>query len=189
MTRIVVTGVGMVTPLGLDKQSTWESLLAGKSGADTVSLFDVEPFPATIACEVKGFDPSTFMNPKEVRQTDRYIQFAMAAANEAVRESGLEVTDDNRNDVATIIGSGYGGIGTVQNAVETLATRGPGRVSPFLMPMMVTEMGAAKVSIAMGARGPRLFRHVVLLLRLRFYRRGGGPHPTWRCHGRARRWC
>ena len=144
----------MVTPLGLDKQSTWESLLAGKSGADTVSLFDVEPFPATIACEVKGFDASEFMNPKEVRQTDRYIQFAMAAANEAVKESGLEVTDDNRNDVATIIGSGYGGLGTVQNAVETLATRGPGRVSPFLMPMMVTEMGAAKVSIALGARGP-----------------------------------
>ena len=83
MTRIVVTGVGMVTPLGLDKQSTWESLLAGKSGAGAVSLFDVEPFPATIACEVKGFDASTFMNPKEVRQTDRYIQFAMAAANEA----------------------------------------------------------------------------------------------------------
>ncbi len=154
MTRIVVTGVGMVTPLGLDTQTTWDSLLAGKSGADTVSLFDVEPYSTTIACEVKGFDPSTFMDRKEVRQTDRYIQFAMAAADQAVNDSGLEVTDDNRNEVATIIGSGYGGIGTVQNAVETLSTRGPNRVSPFLMPMMVTEMGAAKVSIALGARGP-----------------------------------
>ena len=154
MTRIVVTGIGMVTPLGLDTQSTWDSLLAGQSGADTVSLFDVEPFPTTIACEVKDFDPSHVMNPKEVRQTDRYIQFAMTAAFEAAASSGLDVSDENRNDVATIIGSGYGGIGTVQNAVETLSTRGPGRVSPFLMPMMVTEMGAAKVSIALGARGP-----------------------------------
>ena len=132
--------------------------------------------------------PPRFMNPKEVRQTDRYIQFAMAAANQAVAESGLEVTDDNRNDVATIIGSGYGGIGTVQNAVETLATRGPGRVSPFLMPMMVTEMGAAKVSIAHRRARPRLLRHVVLLLRLRLHRRGGGPHPTWRRNHRPRRW-
>ncbi len=154
MTRVVVTGVGMVTPLGLDTQSTWEALLAGRSGADRVSLFDVEPFPTTIACEVKGFDPSGFMNPKEIRQSDRYIRFAMSAALEAVEKSGLEVTPANRDNVATIIGSGYGGIGTIQDAVETLGARGPGRVSPFLMPMMVTEMGASKVSIALGARGP-----------------------------------
>ncbi len=154
MNRVVLTGVGMVTPLGLNTQGTWDALLAGESAAGTVSLFDVEPFPATSACEVKGFDASSFMNPKEVRQTDRYIQFAMAAAFEAVRNSGLEITSANRDDVATIIGSGYGGIGSMQTAVETLTARGPGRVSPFLMPMMAAEMGAAKVSIALGARGP-----------------------------------
>ena len=154
MTQIAVTGIGMVTPLGLDTQSTWDALLAGESGAAPVSLFDAEPFSTRIACEVKGFDPTDFMNPKEARQTDRYIQFAMAAAFEAVKDSGLEVTPENSEDVATIIGSGYGGLGTVQDAVQTLASRGPSRVSPFLMPMMVTEMGAAKVSIALGARGP-----------------------------------
>ena len=154
MTQIAVTGVGMVTPLGLDTRSTWDALLAGESGAAPVSLFDAEPFSTRIACEVKGFSPTDFMNPKEARQTDRYIQFAMAAAFEAVKDSGFEVTPENSEDVATIIGSGYGGLATVQDAVQTLASRGPGRVSPFLMPMMVTEMGAAKVSIALGARGP-----------------------------------
>lgn len=151
--RVVVTGIGMVTPLGNDTDTTWNALLSGVSAADTVTLFDVEPFSARIACEVKEFDPTSFMDRKEARQTDRYIQFAMAAAQQAVANAGVQITPENAEDVATIIGSGYGGIGTIQAQVQNLSTRGPSRVSPFLMPMMVTEMGASKVSIALGAKG------------------------------------
>jgi 3-oxoacyl-[acyl-carrier-protein] synthase II len=144
----------MVTPLGNDTETTWSALLAGRSAADTVTLFDPEPFQTRIACEVKEFDPTNFMDRKEVRQTDRYIQFAMAAAMEAVASAGVRITQQNAEDVATIIGSGYGGVGTFQQQVENLMARGPSRVSPFLMPMMVTEMGAAKVSIHLGCKGP-----------------------------------
>ncbi len=154
MTRVVVTGIGMVTPLGHDTDTTWNALLAGTSAAGPITLFDAEAFPSRIACEVRDFDASTFMDRKEVRQTDRYIQFAMAAAFQAVEDSNLTIDSTNATEVATIIGSGYGGIGTFQQQVEALVQRGPGRVSPFLMPMMVTEMGAAKVSIALGAKGP-----------------------------------
>ncbi len=154
LTRVVVTGIGMVTPLGHDTDTTWKALLAGTSAAGPITLFDAEPFPSRIACEVRDFDPSTFMDRKEVRQTDRYIQFSMAAAFQAVENANLTIDPANATEVATIIGSGYGGIGTFQQQVEALVQRGPGRVSPFLMPMMVTEMGAAKVSIALGAKGP-----------------------------------
>ena len=156
MTRVVVTGIGMVTPLGNDTDTTWNALLTGRSAAATVTLFDVEGFPCRIACEVKGFEPADYMPKKEVRQTDRYIQFAMAAARQAVDNARLQIGPHNAEDVATLIGSGYGGIGTLQEQVEVLKTKGPSRVSPFLMPMMVTEMGASKVSIALGAKGPAL---------------------------------
>ena len=152
--RVVVTGIGMVTPLGNDKGSTWNKLISGDSGAAPVTLFDTEPFLTKIACEVKDFDPLTVMDRKEARQTDRYIQFAMAASKEAVIDSGLNINADNAEHIATIIGSGYGGISTIQDQVGILNSRGPNRVSPFLMPMMVAEMGASKVSIALGTKGP-----------------------------------
>ena len=154
MARVAVTGIGMVTPLGNDTDTTWAALLAGRSAADGITLFDPEPFPSRIACEARDFDPVAFMDRKEARQTDRYIQFAMAAAFQALENAALSIGAHNANDVATIIGSGYGGIGTFQQQVETFAERGPSRVSPFLMPMMVAEMGASKVSIALGAKGP-----------------------------------
>lgn len=152
--RVVVTGMGMVTPLGNDKGSTWSALINGNSGAGPVTLFDPEPFSTKIACEVKNFDPLTVMDRKEARQTDRYIQFAMAASKEALIDSGLTINADNAEQIATIIGSGYGGISTIQDQVGILNSRGPNRVSPFLMPMMVAEMGASKVSIALGTKGP-----------------------------------
>ena len=154
MARVVVTGIGMVTPLGNDTEMTWDALLAGRSAAAGVTLFDPEPFPSRIACEAWDFDPVAFMDRKEARQTDRYIQFAMAAAFQAVENAALSIGSENATDVATIIGSGYGGIGTFQQQVEAFVERGPNRVSPFLMPMMVAEMGASKVSIALGAKGP-----------------------------------
>ena len=154
MARVVVTGIGMVTPLGNDTMTTWARLIEGSSAAAPVTLFDPSPFPSRIACEVKGFDPAAYMPRKEARQTDRYIQFAMAAAQQAVEAARLEIGPHNAEQVATIIGSGYGGISTFQEQVEMLSSRGPTRVSPFLMPMMVTEMGASKVSIATGAKGP-----------------------------------
>ena len=154
MARVVVTGIGMVTPLGNDTETTWNKLLAGTSAAAPVTLFDPESFLSKIACEAKDFDPLTFMDRKEVRQTDRYIQFAMAAAAQAVEHAALKIDSSNATEIATIIGSGYGGIGTFEKQVEALVERGPNRVSPFLMPMMVTEMGASKVSIALGTKGP-----------------------------------
>jgi 3-oxoacyl-[acyl-carrier-protein] synthase II len=151
--RVVVTGIGMVTPLGNDTDTTWNALISGQSGAGKVSLFDSSPFPTNIACEVKNFDPSLFMDRKEIRQTDRYIQFAMAAAHQALENSGLKIDNNNCEDIATIIGSGYGGLSTIEKQVGILNSKGHNRVSPFLMPMMVAEMGAAKVSIALGAKG------------------------------------
>ncbi len=144
----------MVTPLGNDTETTWDALLAGQSAAATITLFDPEPFPSRIACEVQGFDPTSFMDRKEARQTDRYIQFAMGAALQAVEDADLSIGSENATEIATIIGSGYGGIGTFQQQVEAFVGRGPNRVSPFLMPMMVAEMGASKVSIALGTKGP-----------------------------------
>jgi len=152
--RVVVTGIGMVTPIGNDKGSTWDGLVKGNSGAGPVTLFDSDPFLTKIACEVKNFDPLNFMDRKEARQTDRYIQFAMAASQEALADSGLSIDKNNAEQIATIIGSGYGGLGTIQDQVTILQSKGPNRVSPFLMPMMVAEMGASKVSIALGTKGP-----------------------------------
>jgi 3-oxoacyl-[acyl-carrier-protein] synthase II len=154
--RVVVTGMGAVSPVGLDVQSTWESLLAGRCGVGPITLFDAADQEVTIAAEVKAFDPAVAMDRKEVRRNDRFVQFAMAAAREALLSSGLEIGPDNRDHVGVIIGSGIGGIGTLSEQIQVLREKGPRRVSPFLVPMMIADMASGQVSIALGARGPNV---------------------------------
>ena len=146
----------MVTPLGNDPQTTWKTLLAGQSGIGPITRFDTEGFQTTIAAEVRGFDPTDYMSKKEALRTDPFIQFAIAAAAQAVENAGLEITADNATEIATMIGSGIGGMATMATEMEELITKGPRRVSPFLIPMMVGDMAAGKVSIHLGTKGPAI---------------------------------
>ncbi len=152
--RVVITGIGMVSPLGLDRQSTWNSLVAGKSGVAPIASFDAENYKTTIAAEVKGFDPDGILGRKEARRMDRFVQLAATAALEAVKHAGLTINADNTERVSVMIASGIGGIITLSQQVGVLHERGPSRISPFLVPMMLPDMASGQVSIMLGARGP-----------------------------------
>ncbi len=152
--RVVVTGLGVVSPVGLTAPTTWEALVRGQSGIAPITLFDPAGQDVTFAAEVKDFEPGRFMDRKEVRRTDRVIQFAVAAAHEALEMAKLTITDDNADEIGVVIGSGIGGIMTLSEGFSTLHSKGPGRVSPFLAAMMLPDMPAGYVSIHFGARGP-----------------------------------
>jgi len=152
--RVVVTGIGIVSPLGLGVETTWESLISGISGVDYISSFDPEPYETRFAAEVKNFNPAEFLGRKESRRMDRFTQFAAVAAQEAVASSGLTITDQNSHRVATMIGSGIGGIITISEELQVLAEKGPSRISPFLIPMMLGDMASGRVSMITGAKGP-----------------------------------
>ncbi len=152
--RVVVTGLGAVTPLGLDVATTWEGLIAGKSGIDYITQFDAEGFETRIAGEVKEFEPTDYIGRKEARRMDRFSQLAVAAAMQAVQDAGFEINDGIRDNVGVLIGSGIGGLMTLSEQLSILLERGPDRVSPFLVPMMIADMASAQVSITLGARGP-----------------------------------
>ena len=152
--RVVVTGMGALTPLGLDINTTWEGLVDGKSGIDHIAQFDASSLETRFAGEVKGFDPVEYMGRKEARRMDRFSQLAVAASVEAVRDAGLEINDTNKGNIGVLIGSGIGGLLTMSEQVRILIEQGPDRVSPFLVPMMIADMASAQVSIALGARGP-----------------------------------
>ncbi len=155
--RVVVTGMGVLCPVGHDVESTWKALLAGTSGGGTITHFDAtEDFPTRIACEVKDFDPSGVLDAKEVRRYDRFAQFGLVASDEAMRSAGLdgppEGTPPERFGV--IFGSGIGGIATFEEQHRTLLERGPGRVSPFFVPMFIPDIAAGLISIRFNAQGP-----------------------------------
>ncbi len=152
--RVVVTGVGMVSPVGLTRDETWKNLLAGKSGIDTISAFDPDGLETTIAGEVTDFDPTTYVDRKQARRMDRFVQFAAAAALEAVEQSGLEVDAGNQERVSVIVASGIGGIITLEQQIGVMSQRGASRVSPFLVPMMLPDMASGQVSMLLGAKGP-----------------------------------
>ena len=152
--RVVVTGLGIISPVGLSAVTTWESLLAGRSGADYISDFDPEPFQTKIAAEVKGFEPTDFLDRKEARRMDRFVQFAAVASQEAVAHAGLDLDKENAERVSVMIGSGIGGIRTLSEGFETMFQKGPSRVNPFLIPMMLGDMASGRVSMLMGAKGP-----------------------------------
>jgi 3-oxoacyl-[acyl-carrier-protein] synthase II len=151
-TRIVITGVGAVSPLGLDVPALWEALKTGQSGAGRITLFDAEPFETKIAAEVKGFDPAKYFEHREARRMDRYTQFATVAAMQAVKQANLDCAKEGP-DVGVLIGSGIGGITTLSAQMATLAEKGPRRISPLLVPMMIADAAAGHVSITLGAKG------------------------------------
>ena len=154
MTRVVVTGVGAITPLGIGAEATWEGLLAGRSGVRKIESFDASNLAVQIAGEVVGFDPKQFMDPKLAGRMDRFGQFAVAATREALEQAGLEITDENRDRVGVMVNTGGGGVPTIEKDVTTMVHKGPGRVSPFLIPMFAPNMASCQVSIAFGIRGP-----------------------------------
>ena len=153
-TRVVVTGFGVLSPLGLDATTTWQALIAGKSGIDRITLFDASAFETKIAGEVKGFEPTNYMSPKDARRNDRVSQLAVAASLEAVEHSGMKIDAANEDDIGIVIGSGIGGLTTLFEQTKVLLDKGPDRVSPFLIPMMMPNIASAQVSIALGAKGP-----------------------------------
>ena len=155
--RVVITGLGVITPLGQGIGVFWENLLAGQCGIGPVTAYDTEGYACTIAGEIKDFDPTpAFPSPKEVRRTDRFTQFAMVAGWEAINDSGLDLAAANRDRIGAFIGSGIGGLGTMEKQHKTLLDRGPGRVSPFFIPMMILNMASGMFSLYNGLRGPNI---------------------------------
>ncbi len=154
--RVVITGVGAVTPLGLDVDSTWQSALQGVSGAGPITAFDATEFDTRFACQINDFDPEAFLDKRTVRHVDRFAQFALAAAKMAMADAGLEITDELSPEVGVIIGSGIGGLTTLEKQDHILIEKGPGRVSPYLIPMLISDMAAGITSIELGARGPNM---------------------------------
>ena len=149
-----MTGVGLVSPLGVGTEPTWKGLLAGQSGAAAITLFDASRHSTRFAAEVKGFDPLNWVEKKEVKKMDRFIQFAVAAADFAVKDSGIAVTPGNADMVGVYIGSGIGGFRTIEDAHSDLVNGGPRRVSPFFIPSAIVNLASGWVSIRTGARGP-----------------------------------
>ncbi len=151
--RVLITGIGVISPLGLDFATTWDAIAKGRSGVDYITAFDSEGFDTHFAAEVKGFDPENYLERKEARRMDRFAQFAAVAAQEACRQANLEPGKGDPYRVGVIIGSGIGGITTLSQQFEVLSERGPKRVSPFLIPMMLGDMASAQVSMVTGSMG------------------------------------
>ena len=152
--RVVVTGLGAITPIGLDVATSWNALLEGRSGAAPITLFDASNLEVRFACEVKNFDPRAFMDHREVRRTDRFTQFALGAAREAVLDSGISTDKVDSTRVGTLIGTGIGGVQSLSDTIHTLDQRGPARTSPLAVPMIMANAASAQIAITYGFRGP-----------------------------------
>ncbi len=152
--RVVVTGLGAITPVGNTVKETWENLLAGTSGVDKITLFDTSEFTTKIAAEVKHFNPQDYFERKDARKYDRYTQFAMVAAAEAITDSGVELQKENGERIGVIVGSGIGGMFTFEEEHTKLVKRGPKRISPFFIPMMIGDIAAGYISMKYGLKGP-----------------------------------
>ncbi len=154
--KVVVTGLGCISPIGNTMNETWDALLAGRSGAAPITLFDASRHKTRFAAEVKGFDAAAVFGARDARKMDRYTQFATVATLEALAHAGLVIDEANRDRVGILIGTGIGGIGTLLEQAEVLRERGPERVSPFLVPMMISDGAAGMIAIRVGARGPNM---------------------------------
>ncbi|HHW56515.1 MAG TPA: beta-ketoacyl-ACP synthase II [Clostridia bacterium] len=153
MNRVVVTGVGVITPLGSTVEKFWNALINGESGIDIISKFDVSEFPTKVAAEVKNFDPTLYIDKKEARRMDRFIQFAVASAKLALEDAVIELDKVDLNRFGVIYGTGIGGIETFENQVKVMYEKGPGKVSPFFIPMMIANMAAGQIAITFGLKG------------------------------------
>lgn len=153
--KVVVTGLGAVTPLGLSVEEFWKNLLAGKSGAAPITYFDAGDFDTKFACEVKGFDPLVFLDRKLAQRCDPFTQFALAASEMAIRDAGLNLEQENRDRIGVVVGSGIGGMWTYHRAQESLwESKGPHRISPFFIPMMISDIAPGRISMRYGLKGP-----------------------------------
>ncbi len=154
--RVVITGIGVVSPLGLDAPSTWDALVAGRSGIGPITKFDVSAFSCRIGGEVRGFDPANYIDRKEIKKMDTFIHFAIAASREAMADSGLTVDAANGERVGVYIGSGIGGMPLFEETHKAYLDKGPRKISPFFIPGMIVNLAAGHVSILFGAKGPNL---------------------------------
>ena len=152
--RVVITGVGLITPLGIGKDATWEALCAGKSGIGEITRFDTTGFDTTIAGEVKGFHPEDYLPKKEAKRSEHFIAYAVAASRMALEDSGLVIDDANRNRVGVLTGCGLGGLNFLEKTAYAVKEKGPRRVSPFFIPMLIGNMAPGMISIHLGAKGP-----------------------------------
>jgi 3-oxoacyl-[acyl-carrier-protein] synthase II len=154
--RVVITGLGMVTPLGTGVAKNWETLCAGKSGIRRIEKFDASPFPSQIAGEVRDFKSEDFMDKQQVRRFDIFVHYAVASARMAIEDSGMKITDKNRHRVGCVTGSGLGGLAMLEHYHQVLLEQGPRRISPFFIPGMIANMAPGQIAIEFGARGPNL---------------------------------
>jgi len=152
--RVVVTGLGLVSPVGIGVEPSWQSLVAGRSGIGPITLFDASTYPTRIAGEVKGFEPGDFMDKKEARRNDRFIQFALAAAEMAVKDAGLDMSKEDPDQVGCIVGAGIGGLGTIEENRDILREKGVKRISPFFIPSLIINLAPAQISMRYGMKGP-----------------------------------
>src|SRR5438105_3495154 len=154
--RVVVTGLGMVTPLGVNVDDTWQGILAGRSGVSLIEHFDASDLNCRICSRVKGFDPLLYMSEKDARKRDLFVQYGVAAAVQAFNDSGLEVTESNAHRIGVAIGSGIGGLPIIERSHTILIESGPRKISPFFIPSAIINMIAGNVSIMYGMRGPNI---------------------------------
>jgi len=152
--RVVVTGIGIVSPVGIGTEETWAALLAGKSGVGPITQFDASTYPTRIAAEVKDFDPTKFMEKKEARRNDRFIQFALAAGQMAIEDSGLDMAKEDAERVGCIIGAGLGGLRTIEDEHSVLTEKGVKRVGPFFIPSLIVNLAGGQISLRYGMKGP-----------------------------------
>ncbi|NLY46078.1 MAG: beta-ketoacyl-[acyl-carrier-protein] synthase II, partial [Tissierella sp.] len=153
MRRVVITGLGAVTPVGIGKDEFWSSLIQGKSGIGPITRFDTENFSTKIAAELKDFNPEDFLDKKEARRMDRFSQYSVAAAKLAIEDGNIDLDTVDRNNVGVIFGTGIGGVETFEAEHSKLLNRGPNRVSPLFIPMMISNMGTAQISMNLGLKG------------------------------------
>jgi beta-ketoacyl-acyl-carrier-protein synthase II len=152
--QVVITGIGVVSPLGLDAESTWAAAVEGHSGVGPVTLFDATDFSVKLAAEIKGYDPTQTMETKEARRRDRFEQIATTAAKEAIARSGLDIGEHNCDNIAVVVGSAIGGLATIEHQVRVLSNEGPRRISPFAIPMIMSNGASGLIAIDYGIRGP-----------------------------------
>jgi 3-oxoacyl-[acyl-carrier-protein] synthase II len=152
--RVVVTGLGLISPVGIGVEPSWQSLVAGRSGIGPITQFDASTYPTRIAGEVKGFEPGDWMDKKEARRNDRFIQFALAAADMAVKDSGLDMSKEDPEQVGCIVGAGMGGLGTIEESRTLLTEKGLRRLSPFFIPSLIINLAPGQISIRYGMKGP-----------------------------------
>jgi 3-oxoacyl-[acyl-carrier-protein] synthase II len=154
--RVVITGLGAITPIGIGKEAYWQGLSAGRSGVARITHFDPAAYDTQIAAQVNDFDPALYMDKKEARRLARFLQFGIAAGQLAVKDAGLVITPENAPEIGVIVGSGIGGLGMLEEMAHVLKEKGPSRISPFTVPYMITDMAAGMISINTGAKGPNM---------------------------------